>query len=526
MTGIARLPHGNVGYLFAEHVARTPDKAALVDFVGGGRRSRTYRQLEDRVSRVAGALQSSGVGPAQRIAIATSNRLEFVEAFLGALRIGATPVPINVKLAQAQIESVVADAGCAGAIFDREAGAHVEAALASSGLGLTWSVGGEGESAYETQLARSDGRYAAFSPPERHPAIQMYTSGSTGTPKGVVLGHEGTAWFVEAARTADPSTMNADASVLLAAPLFHKNALTGGIKMMLYAGGCAVILQRFEPREFLRLLAAEACTYTSCVPAMLAMLIKERELVETLDLSHLRLVLVGSAPCPESLIEQAEEILGCVVAQGYGLTEGGPVVLAQPDDLSAYGVARAPRGSCGVPLPGCEVDLVSDGEHGLQKGELWVRNPGVAIEYANAPQTNAEKFSDGWLKTGDVFERDEKGFYFFRGRTDDMFHCGGENVFPLEVENILISHPDVVAVSVVPVDHGVKGQAPVAMVVARSGASLSQEALQAYFFENGPAYAHPRRVFFVDELPLSGAGKIDRKAVARQVADLIGPGAL
>jgi fatty-acyl-CoA synthase/long-chain acyl-CoA synthetase len=151
-----------------------------------------------------------------------------------------------------------------------------------------------------------------------------------------------------------------------------------------------------------------------------------------------------------------------------------------------------------------------------------VRNPGVTPGYYNLPKVNAERLVDGWLRTGDLFSLDPEGFYYFRGRVDDMFNSGGENVYPLEVENLLLRHAAVADVSVVPFPHAIKGEVPVAMVVRANGASADEDALKRFCLDNGPAYAHPRRVVFVERLPLNGAGKTDRRLVAARMRELIG----
>jgi len=170
-----------------------------------------------------------------------------------------------------------------------------------------------------------------------------------------------------------------------------------------------------------------------------------------------------------------------------------------------------------VPYPGTEAKLI--GGDNEDEGELVVRNPGILLAYHNLPQETAKRVRDGWFYTGDVCRRDRDGFYYFVGRTDDMFVCGGENVYPGDVEGTLERHPDVLQAAVLPVDHALKGQVPVAFVVARAGSGLSEQAVKEWALAHGPAYQHPRRVFLVPELPLAGTNKIDRAALkARALA--------
>jgi acyl-CoA synthetase (AMP-forming)/AMP-acid ligase II len=173
-----------------------------------------------------------------------------------------------------------------------------------------------------------------------------------------------------------------------------------------------------------------------------------------------------------------------------------------------------------VPAPGIEVRLVdlNDKDHACE-GELWVRGPSLTPGYLNRPDLNAQRFQDGWLKTGDLFYRDPDGFYFFRGRVDDLFFCGGQNVYPLEVEDILLQHPGVSNAAVVALDDPIKGQVPAALVVPKPGENIDAEELKAFYLCNGPAYSHPRVVRIVEQLPLLATGKVDHSAVRAALLD-------
>ncbi|MEO1019719.1 MAG: fatty acid--CoA ligase family protein, partial [Pseudomonadota bacterium] len=215
------------------------------------------------------------------------------------------------------------------------------------------------------------------------------------------------------------------------------------------------------------------------------------------------------------LAEQIEEAFGVAVGESYGLTEGGPVMIGPPLDGR-----KPPFGSCGVAWPEGEVKLVAvDGADDVDFGELWVRNPGVTPGYHNRPDVNAERLVDGWLKTGDLFFRDNDGFFFFKGRVDDMFNSGGENIYPKEVENLLLSHEAVADACVVPIPHVVKGMVPVALVMLVQNGAADEVRLKAHCLDQGPAYAHPRRIEIVDQIPLNGAGKNDRSAVQRELTE-------
>jgi long-chain acyl-CoA synthetase len=286
--------------------------------------------------------------------------------------------------------------------------------------------------------------------------------------------------------------------------------MAGAIKPLLAIGGSVVLLPDFEPRRFLQVLAEYRCTQAGAVPAVFTLLLQQRDLIESLDFSALESLKLGSAPVQEELLEQVKAAFGCRIGESYGLTEGGPVMIGPPVDGRPV-----PVGSCGVAWPEGEGRLVgADGREHPTDGELWVRNPGVTPGYYKLPEVNAKRLVDGWLATGDLFHRDAEGFFYFRGRTDDMFNCGGENVYPKEVESLLIRHPAVVDASVVPLPDPLKGQVPVAMVALAAGAEIGEAELKRFCLDHGPAYAHPRRIALVDEMPLNGAGKVDRVRVA------------
>lgn len=213
------------------------------------------------------------------------------------------------------------------------------------------------------------------------------------------------------------------------------------------------------------------------------MMLKHEALVRSLDFSALQSITIGSAPVSKELAERIEALFGVPVGESYGLTEGGPGMLGPPLDGR-----RVPHGSCGVPWPEGEVKLIgADGREHPSQGELWVKNPGVTPGYDELPDVNRERLVDGFLRTGDLFCRDDEGFFYFKGRGDDMFDSGGENVYPKEVENLLLAHPAVTDACVVPVPHAIKGEVPVAMVLPTRPNAVTAPELKAYALEHGPA---------------------------------------
>ena len=501
-------PHGyagNLGLLFAEHAAET--RTALVDLHDReSPREISFRELDALCNAVARGLVRSGLAPGERIAILSLNRHEFVATLLGAMRAGIVPVPINIKVAPDAVRFIVEDAG-AKAIFVEPALRH----LCPGGI-ETIVYGGHDGDAFDRFL--DPGPFTAIEPGPDTVAIQPYTSGSTGRPKGVLLTHFGQNWSrLILAHTRRTSAADV---ILVAAPLYHKNALNA-IKQGLTAGAKLALLPQFNVERYIDAIGRYRATVISGVPTMMSMVLARKDLLERTETASVRTVMMGSAPSSKQLLAQVKSVFtNAEPLVVYGVTEGGPVPLGPHPD----GKPRPP-GSIGVPYAGTEAKLA--GEAGDREGELAVRNPGILIGYHNLPQESAKRIRDGWYYTGDICRRDAEGFYYFVGRNDDMFVCGGENIFPIEVQTLLENHPAVHQAYVMAFDHELKGQVPYAFVVLRAGAAASEEDLKQFALANGPAYQHPRRVFFLDHLPLAGTNKIDQQALRAWAAKSAAP---
>lgn len=502
----------NLGYFFAGSVARFPEKTAVIDLHGGTERRVTYAQLDERADRVAGLLQSLGVKPGERVGMIVGNRVEFLEIFFGAMRSGAIPVPINTRLARDTLKFILEDAECRVVFVDPAI--HPDAMAVSSSVQQRIVLDRD----YEERKNRSRKLQEPRLLPQDAQAFQPYTSGSTGLPKGAIMTHAGMLWYVAYNQRHWPTTP--DDRGLVALPLFHKNAMRGTVKPMLYAGGSFVLMPGYEPKTYLQALSKYRCTYSRGVAAVFTMFLQHRDELSKLDLGSLKQFTIGSAVVTHELMDEVERAIpGIRVNESYGLTEGGSPFREPLDGRPV------PRGSPGVQAPEFDVRLVGPG--GAERddeGELWLRSPYNCLGYHKRPEVTADKLVGGWLRTGDVFRRDAQGFYYFKTRIDDMFSCGGENIYPKEVEDLLFRHPAVANAVVAPVPHAVKGHVPAAMVVLKRGADASAEELKAYCLENGPKYAHPRfvRIIGEAEMPLNGAGKIDRILARERLATLFG----
>ncbi len=470
-------------------------QVAIIDLSrAGAPREISYAALDAECDAVAAGLAARGVGRGARVGILALNRPEYIAALYGTMRAGAIPVPLNVKLPAESLAFIARDADLSLLFVDA---AHRAVAPAVPAVDF--------DAGYADLL--KPGPFDAVSPDPGDVCLQPYTSGSTGRPKGVLLTHAGQAWQIETLVRARRMTL--EDRVLVAAPLYHKNALVW-TKVCLAAGASIVLLARFDQRLYVEAIGRHRVTRLSGVPTMFHLMLNDPALAAA-DKSSVRAIGVGSAPASPALFEALHRAFpNAAATNGYGVTEAGPVMFAN----HPQGQPR-PATSIGYPLEGCEIRL----DPGPDEGVLLTRNPGVMAAYHNLPEETARRLKDGWFDTGDVCRRDADGFYYFVGRTDDMFVCGGENVYPGDVEGTLERHPDILQAAVLPVDHALKGEVPVAFVVPRPGAGLTEAQVKEWALAHGPAYQHPRRVFLVPELPLAGTNKIDRAALkARALA--------
>ncbi|MDX2159560.1 MAG: class I adenylate-forming enzyme family protein [Hyphomicrobiaceae bacterium] len=473
---------------------------ALIDAGGNGsERHYSYADLLRLSGMVARALQRRGLKRGERVAILAANRAEYLFTFFGAMQAGFVAVPVNWKLPAETVSYVVDDSDARLVIGD-----NARLSLAPNTVPKL-SFNDDFAKLLASDHDAEPFRAVPMQPEE--PAMFLYTSGSTGRPKGVVLSHYSHLWVVSQ-RVRRPGPFGH--RVLVAAPLYHMNGLAM-CQTTFSHGDTIVLLPQFTTRSYIEAAARHRAVQLTSVPTMIAMMLRERAVLAANDLSAVEGVRMGSAPLTQGLIDQVRSAFPkAQISNGYGTTEAGPVVFGpHPRGL------RQPELSTGYPHPQVELRLIREGREVEDEGELEMKCGGLMTHYHKLPEATARAITpDGFYRTGDVFRRDADGFFFFVGRVDDMFVCGGENIYPGEVEKMLERHPGIHQAAVLPVPDEVKGHKPVAFVVRAVDAVLDEQAVKDYALAHAPAYQHPRRVFFIDEMPLAGTNKIDKRRLA------------
>jgi acyl-CoA synthetase (AMP-forming)/AMP-acid ligase II len=474
-------------------------KVGIVDLGGEGGRERdfAYGDLDAVANAVARSLLARGLTRGERVAILSANRAEYLAAYSGIMRARLVAVPINFKFPRQTINFILRDCGAKLVFCDPTRGADVAGDLPRVYFGR------EGAGGFERFL--DFGRFDAMVPAADEPAMFLYTSGSTGVPKGVVLSHQSHIWVVET-RLAGADL--ARHRYLVAAPLYHMNALALS-KLACAAHATIVLLPQFSARAYIEAIERYRCTWLTAVPPMIAMMLREQELIARTDLASVEFIRMGSAPVSASLMAAIHRAMPrASVTNAYGTTEAGPVVFGpHPQGLPQ------PELSVGYPHPQVRLRLVDGEKRDAEQGVLEMKCPAVMLGYHNRPDVPSPLTPDGYYVTGDVFRRDAQGFHYFVGRTDDMFVSGGENIYPTDIERMLERHPDIAQACVVPVEDAIKGQKPVAFVVPKPGRAPSDDDIKRFALANAPAYQHPRFVWFLGELPLASTNKVDRHAL-------------
>ncbi|MCD2186117.1 acyl-CoA synthetase [Actinomycetospora soli] len=491
----------SIGAWVARRAERSPDAVALVDGPTGHRIS--YAELDDRVAARAADLAALGVGPGDRVALLGENSCAYLEWLFAVARLGAITVPVNMRLAPAEVAYVLADSGAvllvrSAAFTPLGDAAIAELAAPPDLVDLTTDPGPTRRREGEPAPGRGD-----------EPCVIMYTSGTTGRPKGAVLTHDNMLWNAVNMCVAGPGIASTDVTIA-AAPLFHIGALGLSALPLLYAGGTVVVVPAFDPAGFLDLMAREGVTTQFLVPAMWAALTRVPDLGER-AFPALRWAISGGAPCPVVVIERFLE-LGWTFTEGFGMTELSPAALFldAADVVTHAGSVGRPFLHVDARLVGPDDELVDPGE----VGELVLRGPTVFAGYWNRPEETAEAMRGGWFHSGDLGIADQDGFVTLVDRKKDMIITGGENVYPVEVEQALHRHPAVSDVAVIGVGDPQWGESVVAVVVAAE--EVTADELIGFARERIAHFKAPRRVEFVADLPRNATGKLLKRVLREQ----------
>jgi long-chain acyl-CoA synthetase len=503
--------HLSLASVLQESALRRPDKVAVIEGPPAHRRV-TYAELWDAALRRAGALRAAGVEPGDRVALLALNTIDFVTAYYGILARGAVVVPVAPMLVADEIAFLLEDSGA-------------KLALVADDLGEV-AAGGAQAAGVPVLLLGSDAALAAEPEPMREAcepldaAVLFYTSGTTGRPKGAVLTHLNL--VMNAFTNAFTANHIVSDDVMFGClPLFHTFGQTVALNGTFLVGGTLILQPRFDPAEALALMAEHEVTAFLGVPTMLMALLAAVKAGGPVP--SLRLCVSGGAPLPVQVLEEFDQTFGTRVQEGYGLSETSPT--ATVNQLE-FGIEP---GSIGHPIWGVEVEIADpDVEDAIvlrpagEIGEIVIRGHNVFAGYHERPEATAAAIVDGWFRSGDLGTKDADGFLRIVDRKKDLILRGGYNVYPREVEEVLVRHPCVDQVAVVGIPHATHGEEVLAVIVPdpEHGGELDVDELLAWVGERVARHKRPRMVEVVDELPLGPSRKVLKRELRDRFAAL------
>ncbi|WP_040494450.1 long-chain-fatty-acid--CoA ligase [Ilumatobacter nonamiensis] len=506
----------NVAGIVRVHGRNRPDHTALVL----DDRRMSWSELLESSSRMAQALSDAGVGADDRVAFLDKNGIEHFEVFFGSAMLNAVAVDVNWRLAAPEVQYIVDDSEAKVLVVGPDFAPILDEIADQLPKVRKFVVIGGGHAnheAYEDWIARFEPEDPGIESGPDGTAFQLYSSGTTGRPKGVMLSN--TNFFSLLPLAKDIWELDGDSINLTAMPLFHIGG-GGWATAGMYEGCTSVIFRELDPAALIELIEKEGITHAFLVPAVLQFMLMVPG-VEEADYSSLKVFVYGASPISEDVLAKCVEMFKpCKFWQAYGLTETtGAVVNLPPEDHDPTGPNKHRLRSCGVAGPGVELRIVGDdGESALpagEVGEIWIRSPQVMKGYWNMPEETANSVTeDGWFKSGDAGYLDEDGYLFIHDRVKDMIVSGGENVYPAEVENVLMKHDAIADVAVIGVPHEKWGETAKAVVVVAEGASADEDTaadIIAYARTQLAVFKCPTSVDWVEALPRNPTGKILKK---------------
>ena len=493
------------------HARLRPGDVALRD----SRRSWIYAELDRQAGRAAALLAEAGIQPGDRFAVLAANCLEYYAWYYGAAKAGAVIVPLNPRLAPPEWAYIVGDSEARlliarGGLVEQSDGVRAELSSVTDLLALE----AEPPAGWEDLAERLDAVGAApelDSPlDDASPVVQMYTSGTTGRPKGAILSHGALSASIVQSSAVNPDGLSGCGHIV--APLAHiGSALTSMLNLA--AGGSVYVQEDFDLPEVVRILDEEGVNRTMLVPAMIQALLVFVPDIADHDFEGLEQIGYGASAIAPDVLRQAMDVFGCEFTQGYGCTEssGGLTVMGPEDHRRALAGEPELLESAGRPALGTDIRIVDDEGRDCppgEVGEIIGRGPQVMTGYWNLPDATAETLRDGWLHTGDAGTLDADGYLYVKDRIKDMIVSGGENVYPAEVENVLVEHPAVADVAVIGVPDERWGEAVKACVVAAPDQTIDEEELLGFCRSRLAGFKTPKSVDVLDELPRNASMKV------------------
>jgi fatty-acyl-CoA synthase len=499
-----------IGAWLTKRRLKSPDKTAMVH---GDQSTMTYRQFADGADRVAAVLRHLGVRRGGAVAYLGENSPDLLQVMFGAAQVGAAFVPVNTRLAPAEVVHVLTDSGARTLIHDPELAQRVTPV--ADRIGIPHVVATGAGTADRPGLARLPGAAATTHEPGGvamdDPAAIIYTSGTTGRAKGAVLTHGNLTW-VALNCVVDYDVISTDVALMIS-PLFHVASLGMGALPVILKGATLVLERGFDPGRALSQIERHRVTMLSGVPTTYQLLADHPNWAST-DLSTLAKLTCGGSAVPARIL-RAYEDRGLSFSQGYGMTETSPGATALPPDMT-----RAKQGSVG--LPHFFTDVRVAGGSGAPAppgtiGEIEIAGPNVFAGYLGLPDATAEAFTaDGWFRSGDLGYLDTDGYLYIAGRLKDMIITGGENIYPAELELLLGEMDGVTGAAVIGVPDDRWGEVPWAIMTVRTGVTIDTETAREFLDGKIARYKLPRKVVIVDDLPRTASGKVRKTDLRRR----------
>lgn len=452
-------------------------KSLIVDASTG--KEYTAYDLDIYANQIASGLYNRHISATAKIAILSENSYKYVSLYIGIRRLGLTPVLINVKMPSEQIEKILNHCDAELIFYEDQFLEKIPKRIEKVNL----------DNDFESFL--SNAPYSILNDDENRAAFIIYTSGSSGDPKGVVITTKSRKWLMKIFH----SEYEKRQTVLISTPMYHMNGLTV-VERNLAIGSKIILMSSFNKDLFINSIVNHKVEVIPAVPPMMAMILKDQDRIQYFDFSKVSLITLASAPTSTELFKKIKNTFTkAKVRLLYGITEVGPALFGSHPETLNY-----PETSVGYPREGIE--------YRIRDGVLQVKSPAMLKEYYKKENTSLTE--DGFFDTKDKFTVDKNGFYYFVGRSDDMFVSGGNNIFPSEVEEILEQNDNILEASVIGLPDPIKGANPYAFVVKDKNSSLSEQDVKDFVLANAPAYQHPRRVWFLEKMPLTASNKVDK----------------